>query len=244
MILISWFYSWCFSKASWFFTAVNNSLKSLYSLRINILIMRSQSSLTHLLHSIFVSEFFSSSHISSADIAKIFTPSDEFRTEYNLLRLLSLTKYILFSAQLIIGLTAQSHGIPRTISLPGCSIMSNWIFSQCRAKCMGTGTVSRFTHPSLCFIKVPSKPWSLKGFCFTCVQIACFAANSEFMKFPVQSLSISSQAGWLLTLAQTWKLLISFCAAAANSLWCTLPEGFKIGVFRGLWPGEPSSFLN
>ena len=161
-----------------------------------------------------------------------------------LLELPPLTKYILFSVQSIIGLAAQSHGIPRTISLPGCSVMLNWIFIQCWAKCMGTGTVSQFTHLLLCFIKVPSKPWSLKGFCFTCVQIACFTANSESMKFPVQSLSISSQAGWLLTLTQTQKLLMSFCAAAANSLWCTLLRGFEIGIFRGLWPGGPPSFLN
>ena len=191
-----------------------------------------------------MSEFFSFSRVSSADIVKIFTPSDEFRTEYNLLRLLPLMKYISFLTQLIIGLAAQSHGIPRTISLPGCFIMSNWIFSQCWLKCMSVRTVSQFTHSLLCFIKVSLNPWSLKGFFFTCVQIVCFAANSEFMKFPVQSLSISSQAGWLLTLAQIWKLLVSSCAAAANSLWCTLPEDFKIGVSRGLWPGGPPSFLN
>ena len=143
-----------------------------------------------------------------------------------------------------IGLAAQSHGISRTISLPGCSIMLNWIFSQCWPKRMGVRTVSWFTHSLLCFIKVSSNPWSLKGFFFTCVQIACFAANSEFMKFPVQSLSISSQADWLLTLTQTQKLLVSSCAAAVNSLWCTLLRGFKIGVFRGLWPRGPSSFLN
>ena len=244
MILISWSHSWCFSKASWSFTAVNNPLKSLYSLGIDILVTGSWSSLTRLLHSIFVSGFFSSLRVSFTDIAKIFTPSGEFRTEYNLLELLPLTKYILFSAQSIIGLAAQSHGIPRTISLPDCFIMLNWIFSQCQAKCMGTGTVSQFTHPSLCFIKVPLKPWSLKGFCFTCVQIACFTANPGSMKFPVQPLSISSQAGWLLTLAQTWKLLVSSCAAAVNSLWCTLLRGFEIGVSEGLWPGGPSSFLN
>ena len=206
--------------------------------------MRSQSSLTCLLHSISVSEFFSSSRVSSADIVKIFTPSGEFRTEYNLLELLPLTKYILFSAQSIIGLAAQSHGIPRTISLPGCSVMSNWIFSQCWVKCMSTGTVSQFTHLSLCFIKVSLKPWRLKEFCFTCVQIACFTANSEFMKFPVQPLSISSQAGWSLTLTQTQKLLMTFCAAAVNFLWCTLLRGFEIGVFRNLWLRGPSSFLN
>ena len=244
MILISWSHSWCFSKASWFFTAVNNSLKSLYSLEIDILVTGSQLSLTHLLHSIFASGFFSSSRVSSADIVKIFTPSGEFRTEYNLLGLLPLTKYILFSTQSIIGLAAQSYGIPRTISLPGCSVMLIWIFSKCQPKCMSVGTVSQFTHSSLCFIKVSLNPWSLKGFFFTCVQIVCFAANPEFMKFPVQSLSISSQAGWLLTLTQTQKLLMSFCAAAANSLWCTLPGGFEIGVSRGLWPREPSSFLN
>ena len=244
MILISWSHSWCFGKASWSFTAVNNSLKSLYSLGIDILVTGSQSSLTRLLHSIFVSEFFSSLRVSSADIVKIFTPSGEFRTGYNLLELPPLTKYILFSAQSIIGLAAQSHGIPRTISLPGCSVMLNWIFSKCQPKYMGVGTVSRFTHSSLCFIKVPLNPWSLKGFFFTCVQIACFAANSGSMKFPVQPLSISSQTGWLLTLAQTQKLLMSSCAAAANSLWCTLPEGFEIGVSGGLWPGGPPSFLN
>ena len=244
MILISWSHSWCFSKASWFFTAINNSLKSLYSLGIDILVTESQSSLTYLLHSIFASGFFSSSRVSSADIVKIFTPSGEFRTEYNLLRLLLLTKYISFSAQSIIGLTAQSHGIPRTISLPGCFVMSNWIFFKCWPKCIGVRTVSWFTHSLLCFIKVSSNPWSLKGFFFTCVQIVCFAANSGFMKFPVQSLSISSQAGWPLTLAQTRKLLVSYCAAAANSLWCTLLRGFKIGVSEGLWPRGPPSFLN
>ena len=165
MILISWFYSWCFSKAFWSFTAINNFSKSLYSLGIDILITGSQLSLTCLLHSIFASGLFSSLRVSSADIAKIFTPSDKFRTEYNLLRLLSLMKYISFSAQSIIELAAQSHSISRTILLPDCSVMSNWIFFQYQSKHMSVRTVSQFTHSLLCFIKVSLNSWSLKGFC-------------------------------------------------------------------------------
>ena len=78
----------------WFFMTVNNSLKSLYSLEMNILITESLLISAYQLYSIFVSEFFISLCISSAVIVKIFTPSHEFRTEYNFVSLLLLAKFI------------------------------------------------------------------------------------------------------------------------------------------------------
>lgn len=243
MILISWSHSWCFDKAFWFFTVINNSSKSLYSLEIDNLITKSLLTSAHLLHSIFTLRlFFNFSHVFSAVIAKTFTPSDEYKTEYNLVKLLLLTKYISFSAQSIIELTVWSHDMFRTMSLSDCSVMSNWIFSQYQSNYISVRMISWFTHLSLCFIKVSLNLWSLKGSFFTCIQIAYFTANSEFMKFSVQSLSINSQADWLLTLTQTQKLFVSSAAVYIHVF--SLLRGLSLDVFRDLRSEEPSSFLN
>ena len=148
--LISWSYSWCFDKAFWFFTAVNNSWKSLYSFRIGILVIRSWLNFTHWLHSIWVVGFFNFLHAFFTVMMRIFTPLSEFRTECSFSELL-LWKATLFAAQLIVRLAAQSYNILRTILLPDCFIKSNWILFWYWLICMVISTVSLLTHSSLCF---------------------------------------------------------------------------------------------
>ena len=79
-------------------SSVNISLKSLYLLEKDVLIVEPLSSKTSLLYSIFISKFFSFLHISFIIIMKTFTPSDKYVIKYNFIEVVSFIKYISFSA--------------------------------------------------------------------------------------------------------------------------------------------------